>query len=125
MVLYLVATVIMAGVIFICPSVADSVAIFYVSILSTYLGLDVWNMIKSTSLLPPGEFKPVKKWRYIVCALSYMVLIAFGYWQSVKTGIDLSAMYNTFLSAVFLLIAILIGGLEGNKIATSNVRSEG
>ena len=124
MILYLVATVIMAGVIFVCPQVADSVAIFYVSILSTYLGLDVWNMIKTTSLLPSGEFKPVKKWRYIICSLSYVILIIFGYVQSVKTGFDLSAMYNVFISAVFLLIAILIGGLEGNKLATSNTRSE-
>ena len=52
-IMYLVATVIMAGVIWIAPSVSDNVAIFYVSILTTYLGLDVWGMIKSTSLMPP------------------------------------------------------------------------
>lgn len=118
-ILYLLASLIMAGVILICPGVADTVSIFYVSILSTYLGLDVWGMIKTTSLMPPGEYKDLKVGRYVLCAISYAVLIILGYVQSVKTGVDLSAMYSVFISAIFLLVGLLIGGLEGNKIATS------
>lgn len=118
--LYLTATLIMGGVILICPGVADTVSIFYVSILGAYLGLDVWGMIKSTSLMPPGEYKDMKISRYIVCALSYAVLVVLGYIQSGRTGVDMSAMYSVFVSAVFILIGLLIGGLEGNKIATGN-----
>lgn len=129
-VLYLCATVVMGGVIFAAPAVADTVAIFYVSILSTYLGLDVWGMIKNTSLLPPGEYKKVKTWRYVLCAVSYILLITCGYVQTALYGANFDGMFSVFISAVFILIALLIGGLEGNKIATgtqstTNVSNDG
>lgn len=117
-VLYFVATLIMAGVLIFCPQISDNVCIFYVSILTTYLGLDVWSMIKSTSLMPPGEYKDMKLWRYGICATSYAALIAVAYVQSIRLELDLTSFYSVMTSAVFILIALLIGGLEGNKIAT-------
>lgn len=108
----------MGAVIWLCPSICDDVSIFYVSILTTYLGLDVWNMIKTTSLLPPGEYKEIKIKRYVLCVSSYLLMIAFGMIQAKRTGIDFNAMFTVFISAIFLLITLLIGGLEGNKIAT-------
>lgn len=123
-VLYLIASLIMGAVIWLCPSICDDVSIFYVSILTTYLGLDVWNMIKSTSLLPPGEYKEIKINRYVLCVSSYLLMIAFGMIQSKRTGIDFNAMFTVFISAIFLLISLLIGGLEGNKIATGKSGSK-
>lgn len=117
-VLYVIASLIMAGIVILAPEIADSVCIFYVGILTTYLGLDVWGMIKSTSLLPPGEYKDIKIWRYVVCALSYAVIICIAYFVSVNKGVEFRSLYSVFSSAIFLLISILIGGLEGNKIAT-------
>lgn len=117
-ILYVVATVIMGGVIILCPDISGTVAVFYVSILTTYLGLDVWGMIKSTSLMPPGEYKDMKISRYVLCAVCYVVLTILGYVQSVRTDADFKSMYSVFVSAAFILIGLLIGGLEGNKIAT-------
>lgn len=117
-VLYIAATVIMAGVELIVPGIAGSVAVFYVSILTSFLGLDIWGMIKTTSILPPGEYKELKVHRYVICACSYIVLIGIGYFISATKNVDMAQMYNVFVSAVFVLIAMLIGGLEGNKIAT-------
>lgn len=117
-VLYLVATFIMAGVIWICPEVSSSVVVFYVSILTTYLGIDVYAMIKTTSVMPVGEYKEIKLWRYVLCASCYALLIVEGYVQSAKTDVDFNSFYSVLISALFLLIAILIGGLEGNKVAT-------
>lgn len=119
-ILYVISTVVMALVIIFCPQACDNVCIFYVSILTTYLGLDVWNMIKSTSLLPPGEYKDIKIWRYVVCAVSYAFLIGLGAYISHKTGAELINMYAILTSAVFILIGILIGALEGNKLATGS-----
>lgn len=117
-VLYIAATVIMGGVELIVPGIAGSVAVFYVSILTSFLGLDIWGMIKTTSILPPGEYKELKVHRYVICACSYIVLIGIGYFISAIKNVDMAQMYNVFVSAVFVLIAMLIGGLEGNKIAT-------
>lgn len=117
-VLYISATLIMAGVELLCPEIAGSVAVFYVSILTSFLGLDIWGMIKTTSILPPGEYKELKVHRYVICAFSYIVLIGIGYFVSSTKNVDMATMYNVFVSAVFVLITMLIGGLEGNKIAT-------
>ncbi len=102
----------------ISPEVSGNVVIFYVSILTTYLGIDVYSMIKSTSLMPPGEYKEIKIWRYALCSISYAVLIILGYIQSVRTDTDFGTVYSVLISALFVLIAMLIGGLEGNKVVT-------
>lgn len=117
-ILYIIATVVMAGTEILCPSISGDVSVFYVSILTSFLGLDIWDMIKKTSLLPPGDFKEMKIHRYVICAISYAVLVFIGYVASKKTGIDFTEMNRTFVAAVFILIGLLIGGLEGNKIAT-------
>lgn len=117
-ILYVIATVVMAGTEIIYPSISGSVSVFYVSILSSFLGLDIWDMIKKTSLLPPGDFKEMKIHRYVICAISYAVLVFIGYVASKTTGADFTEMNRTFVAAVFILIGLLIGGLEGNKIAT-------
>lgn len=123
-VMYLIATAVMGATIWICPAIADDVCIFFVSLLSTYLGLDVWSMIKSTSLMPPGEYSDIKVHRYVVCAVSYVILIIFGYIQSARTGIDFNSMFTVLISAIFVLITILIGGLEGNKLATGEKKEQ-
>lgn len=117
-VLYVIATFLMGAIIFISPKIAGSVSVFYVGILSGYLGLDVWNMVQNTASLPVGEYKQVKQGRYILCAVSYIVLVVCGYVQSSYMDVNLDQMFSVFLSAVFLIISIYIGGLEGNKIAT-------
>ena len=116
--LYIIATAIMAGVIIVSPDVANNVVFFYVSILTTYLGIDVYSMIKTTSLMPQGEYKKIKIWRYVLCSLSYAAIIILGYVKSMKCDCDFATMNSILISALFILIGILIGGLEGNKVAT-------
>lgn len=117
-VIYGIASAIMLGSIIFAPAIAGTVAIFYVSILSGYLGLDIWGMIKTTTILPPGEYKALKINRYILCAASYVILICASYWQSASSGTNLDSALSVFVCAIFLMVALLIGGLEGNKIAT-------
>lgn len=117
-VLYVFATFLMGVIIFVSPKVAGSVSVFYVGILSGYLGLDVWNMIQKTASLPVGKYKQLNQMRYILCAVSYIVLVICGYIKNSYAEVDLDQMYSVFLSAVFLIISIYIGGLEGNKLAT-------
>jgi glucan phosphoethanolaminetransferase (alkaline phosphatase superfamily) len=123
-IIYAIASALMLGAIIFAPAIAGTVAIFYVSILSGYLGLDIWGMIKTTTILPPGEYKSMKINRYILCAISYAVLICASYWQTSTSGVNLDSALSVFVCAIFLMVALLIGGLEGNKIATGvNVES--
>ena len=108
----------MLAAILLCPQVCGACSVFYVSILTSFLGMDVVNMIKSTKLLPPGEYRELKIGRYVVSSISYAVLLCAGFYMSKKTGVNLDSMFSVFLSAVFLMVGILIGGLEGNKLVT-------
>lgn len=116
--LYIAASCVMLAAILLCPQVCGACSVFYVSILTSFLGMDVINMIKSTKLLPPGEYKELKIGRYVVSSISYAVLLGAGFYMTKKTGVNLDSMFSVFLSAVFLMIGILIGGLEGNKLVT-------
>jgi hypothetical protein len=119
-IIYAVASALMLGAIIFAPAIAGTVAIFYVSILSGYLGLDIWGMIKTTTILPPGEYKALKINRYILCSVSYAILICASYWQTSSSGVNLDSALSVFVCAIFLMVALLIGGLEGNKIATGS-----
>ena len=55
--LYIAASCVMLAAILLCPQVCGACSVFYVSILTSFLGMDVVNMIKSTKLLPPGEYR--------------------------------------------------------------------
>lgn len=115
--IFMASTVLMGLVIFFAPTVSGGVCVFYVSILSGYLGLDVWSMINKTRNLPEGEFKNIKAGRYILCVCCYTVLSICAYIMTGRTGADLGTLFNVLLSAVFVMVAILLAGLEGNKIA--------
>lgn len=119
LVIFILATAVMEGMVIVSPEVSQDVAIFYVSILSSYLGLDIWAMIQKTASLPSGEFKSINIHRYLVSAGSYVVLLGTAFFMKAKYGYDYGTMYSTFVAALFLMATILIGGLEGNKIATN------
>lgn len=123
-VIFLASSVLMGLVIFFAPNVSGGVCVFYAMILSGYLGLDVWSMINKTLSMPEGEYKSIKAGRYVLCVCCYMALAVCAYIESARSGIDLSTLFNVLLSAVFVMVAILLAGLEGNKIAMNYKAAE-
>lgn len=115
---YIAATAVMLAAIILMPEAAPVASGFYVMILSSYLGLDVWAMIQKTSAMPKGEYRDVKVSRYLVTMGSYILLMGCGVAMTRLKGTDYGTMNATFLSAEFVVVTILLGGLEGNKIAT-------
>jgi len=115
---YIAATAVMLAAIILMPEAAPVASGFYVMILSSYLGLDVWAMIQKTSAMPKGEYRNVKVSRYLVTMGSYILLMGCGVAMTRLKGTDYGTMNATFLSAEFVVVTILLGGLEGNKIAT-------
>lgn len=117
-VLYIISTAVMAGAIILFPDTVSFTSGFYMLILSTYLGLDIWGMIQKTTSLPKGEYKDIKVSRYVICVIGYLALIIVGYVMKASKGYDYDGMFKIFISAIFVIISLFIGGLEGNKIAT-------
>lgn len=116
--IYVLSSILMLGIIIVNPDICDITSVFYCSILTTFLGIDVVGMIKKTCELPRGEYKDIKTNRYILCIICYSVLICASYIMHKIRGYEYNGMLTSFTSAIFLITTILLGGLEGNKIAT-------
>lgn len=114
--LFIIATFIMIATLFLIPSSSGPVSITYIATLSVYLGLDIAGMIAKTVSLPKGEFKQLNIHKYIIASVCLVVLIIASIYvnnfQKIETAI------TSYVSASLIIITCLIGGLEGNKIAT-------
>lgn len=113
------ATLAMGACIWFCPTVSTEVSFFYILLLSTYLGLDIWGMIKKTKELPDGQFKKIKTWRYWICGVSLFLLVAVNAFVVCKMpDIKNDGTFGTLTAALFIVISAYIGALEGNKLVT-------
>lgn len=114
-ILFILATLVMIACLVFVPETSTAVSVAYVAVLSLYLGLDVAEMIVSTSKLKAGEFKALKTHKYI---LSGACLVTCVITCGVRWSSALNTTMTTLLSAIMVILACAIGGLEGNKIAT-------
>lgn len=120
-ILVLFSTVAMGVCVWFYPEVSTEVSFFYVLLLSTYLSIDIWGMIKKTKELPSGEFAKIKTWRYLVCGFSLMGLLIINAITTYRTqDINGTETFGIMIAALFVVISAFIGALEGNKLATGN-----
>lgn len=120
-ILVMFATIAMGVCIWFYPAVSTEVSFFYVLLLSTYLSIDIWGMIKKTKELPSGEFEKIKTWRYLVCGISLMALVILNSVTTYKTAdVNGTETFGIMIAALFIVISAYIGALEGNKLVTGN-----
>jgi len=116
--IFIGASMLMGLTMWLVPDVAETCSIFYVSILSTFLGLDIANTLKHTNGLPEGQFKGLKASRYITSSIFLLILFIYAMVQIKMNQVNLSVSVTSFGSALFLIGSLYIGGLEGNKLLT-------
>lgn len=97
------------------PQCVTPISFVYLSIISVYLGLDVAEMITSTASMKKGEYKEIASHKYIISLICLLFLIGLC---ALVHAMELQTALTTFISAILVVIGCLIGGLEGNKIAT-------
>jgi hypothetical protein len=118
-----IALLIVGACIFFLPNgvLSAPLCIGFVMILGAFLGLDLARMIQTTSLKPPGDYQPLEMWQYIVgasmCALLFAECV---YRQSVTPGLDLSGAMTTLAFGVLIIIGLIVGGIQGNKLVTGD-----
>lgn len=98
------------------PESSGAVSVSYIAVLGVYLGLDIAGMIAKTASLPSGEFKPLNIHKYIVTSICLGILIIITLFVDDKRSV--STAITTYISSIMIILTCLIGGLEGNKIAT-------
>lgn len=105
-------------------SVIDSMAFSFVVVLSGFLGVDMASMIKSTSGMKNGEFKPMNVPRYVVGFFAMGILFFITIFR-MSPDLPIQAAAGSFGSGSLIIIGLLLGGLQGNKIATDGLKAGG
>ena len=116
-IVYLVLmTIIMTVVMILVNSetVVVPMSIAYISSLGAYLAIDLAAMIKETSLRPPRDFKPMKKYRYILSLVFVLGLFLLASYREIQ------AAMASFGIAAIVILGMLMGGIQGNKMATGD-----
>lgn len=99
-------------------TVIVSLSIAFTSIVSVFLGVDIAVMIKKTSALPPTEFKPINKPRYIIGLVIFALLLVEAFILSSTFSRNCDALYASFGVGFLIVIGGLVAAVEGNKLVT-------
>lgn len=113
---FLAATGVMALCLLFVPESSGSVSISYTSVVGIYLGLDIAAMIARTSKLQKGNFETMNVYKYVLVSACLAVLIAVA--VVIRGRADVGTAMTSFITSAMIVIGCVIGGLEGNKIAT-------
>jgi hypothetical protein len=99
-------------------TVIVSLSIAYTTVVGVFMGVDIAVMIKKTSVLPPGEFKPINKARYLTSLVIFALLLIEGFILSGLFSRNCDAIYASFGVGILVVIGGLVAAVEGNKIVT-------
>ncbi len=120
---FVLATAIMALCLLFTPEVSGPVSITYTTVIGIYLGLDIAAMIKKTSTLKKGDFESLNVYKYVLCSICLSILTVVA--LIVKNESDVTTAIASFITSAIVVIGCIIGGLDGNKIATGVDGSSG
>lgn len=119
---FVLASAIMALCLVLIPVSSGNVSVSYITVLGIYLGLDIAGMITKTANMNKGEYKSLNVHKYVISSVCLVVNIIIATFVKGKT--DVSVALTSFISAAMIIIGCIIGGLEGNKIATNFGKEE-
>lgn len=114
---FIIASAIMGICLLFAPESSGAVSITYTTVLGIYLGLDIASMITKTTTLKKGDYEKLNIYKYVISGICLIALIIISCFM--KSKVDISTALTSFISAAMILIGCIIGGLEGNKIATN------
>ena len=114
---FILASVVMALCLLFIPESSGTVSISYITVLGLYLGLDIAGMITKTSQMSKGEYQALNVHKYVISTIGLTINIVIAI--SIHGSADISTALTYFISAVMIILGCVIGGLEGNRIASS------
>lgn len=108
---------------FLYPNIISSISIFYIGIIGSFLGIDMVTTLKRTSIMPKG-YKPIKKDRYIVCAIITTVFFVASLILNKVYDVSIESGITTLGATIFIIATMYISTLEGNKLLTRNEKDD-
>jgi len=118
--LLFLATALMGAVMYFVKdsSIVDMIAGTYAVCMNGFLGVDLALMIKDSSSKPPGKYKDIKLYRYILAFVCMAALFILGLYMKEVFGVQSIAAIASFGAGAMLVIGLVMGGVQGNKIAS-------
>lgn len=113
---FILASIIMALCLILAPNSSGPVSVSFTGVLSIYLGMDVAGMITRTASMEVGEYKKLHTHKYVISSACLASLIIISVY--VQETVDVTTAMSSFMAAIMIVIGCLLGGLEGNKLAT-------
>lgn len=113
---FVLASAVMALCLMFTPEASGTVSITYTTVVGVYLGLDIAAMITKTTTLKKGNFESMNVYKYVLCSICLCILTVVA--LIVKENSDVTTAITSFITSAMIVIGCIIGGLEGNKIAT-------
>jgi uncharacterized membrane protein len=121
--LVLILSSIIYGVgMFLYPNIINTISIFYVGIIGSFLGIDMATTLKRTNSMPEGNFKPIKKDRYIVCAIITTIFFITSLILNKLYDIQIESGLTTLGATIFIIATMYIASLEANKLLTGDTK---
>jgi hypothetical protein len=102
---------------------ASAIATAFTAIVGAFIGLDIALMVKKTSGMNEG-YKEINLHRYITAIIIFSLLLIETFFISGLYQRNCDSLYTTFGLGFLIVIGGMIGGIEGNKIATENHEQE-
>jgi len=115
-ILFFAASLMMGVLVFFFPPIANNSALLFQTILGAFLGVDIAITLKNTNALPEGQYKMIKAGRYISAFLVNVALFVLAVIIGEQLKIDMTPSVTVFSSGCFLVIAMFMGVVEGNKL---------
>ena len=115
------ATLVMAAFSFFLgqnPVALTAIAGAYVTAAGAFLGVELAGMIRTSSKLPVGEYKPMRKWRYLLTIAAFALLLGEAFALQRLQGAEMSGVYGSCGVGLMLVLGLLMAGIEANKNAT-------
>jgi hypothetical protein len=96
---------------------ASAIGITFTGIVGTFIGLDIAGMVRKTRAMDSG-YKAMNMHRYIISIVIFSVLLIESFIISALLNRNCDSLYTSFGMGFLAVIGGIIGGIEGNKIAT-------
>lgn len=116
---YIMSTLLMIASLIFMPEISDSLSPIYALVIGGFIGIDLCTTILKTKQLPEGEFKPLKRDRYVVCSIFTSITITIALIMDKKYEANVMSTITMLSMTLMSIGALFIGALEGNKFVTS------
>lgn len=117
---YILSSILMGMSIILLPEISNSLAPIYAFVISAFIGIDIISTIQKTKSLPEGEYKKIKRDRYISTAIVSSILVGIALVVDQKGEVRLLDTITLLSMTLMSIGALYITALETNKIFTGS-----